>query len=124
MTISPYDDAHFLREGVVDINAAVVGVSKARWTFLEESDATSGRAEAIMRKQRFDVLPIANGVEVKKYFRTHTRNDYSNISQETITGCDPISHTHPGRHQRLRTGVPQFLFSAQRPPHSRSDIRR
>lgn len=49
MTISPYEDAHFLREGIVDINAAVVGISKARWTYLEESDAIKAQAEAIMR---------------------------------------------------------------------------
>ena len=95
MTISPYEDAHFLREGIVDINAAVVGISKARWTYLEESDATKAQAEAIMRQQRFDVLPVANGAEVKKYFRTHKWNDYSSISQETITHRDVIPfHTH------------------------------
>lgn len=71
MTISPYEDAHFLREGVVDINAAVVGISKARWVCITESEVTEEQATAIMRRQRFDILPIVNGPEVKKYFRTH-----------------------------------------------------
>lgn len=95
MTISPYEDAHFLREGVVDINAAVVGISKARWTCIEEAEATKEQAAAIMRQHRFDVLPIVNGTEVKKYFRTYKWNDYSSISQETITHRDVIPfHTH------------------------------
>ncbi len=90
MTISPYEDAHFLREGVVDVNAAVVGISQARWAYLNESDATQAQAEAIMREKRFDVLPISNGSDVKKYFSTQKWNDYSNISQETITHRDVI----------------------------------
>ena len=95
MTISLYEDAHFLREGVVDINAAVVGISKARWTCITESEATKEQTKAIMRQQRFDVLPIVNGAEVKNYFRTHKWNDYSSISQETITHRDVIPfHTH------------------------------
>lgn len=95
MTISPYEDAHFLREGVVDINAAVVGISKARWTCIEDSDTAKEQAAAIMHQHRFDVLPIVNGTEVKKYFRTHEWNDYSSISQETITHRDVIPfHTH------------------------------
>jgi len=95
MTISPYEDAHFLREGVVDINAAVVGISKARWTCIAESEATEIQAIAIMRQHRFDILPIVNGADVKKYFRTHKWNDYSSISQETITHRDVIPfHTH------------------------------
>ncbi len=48
-----------------------------------------------MCQQRFDVLPIVNGEEVKRYFRTNKWNDYSNISQETITHRDVLPfHTH------------------------------
>jgi hypothetical protein len=95
VTISPYEDAHFLRDGIVDINAAVVGISRARWTCLEERDATKLQAAAIMGQKRFDVLPITNGTEVKRYFRTDKWNDYSSISQETITHRDVIPfHTH------------------------------
>jgi hypothetical protein len=88
--VSPYEEAHFLREGVVDINAAVVGISKARWTFIEESNATEEQAKAIMCQQRFDVLPIVDDTVVKKYFRTHKWSDYSTISSETITHKDVI----------------------------------
>jgi len=95
VTITPYEDAHFLREGVVDINAAVVGISRARWTWVEESDATKEQALAIMRQHRFDILPVVNGAEVKTYFHTHTWNDYANISQATITHRDVLPfHTH------------------------------
>jgi len=93
--MSPYEESHFLREGIVDINAAVVGVSKTRWRCVQDGDATKEKAAAIMREQRFDVLPIVNGTETKKYFRTHKWNDYSSISQETITHRDVIPfNTH------------------------------
>jgi hypothetical protein len=48
MIVSSYEEAHFLREGVVDIHAAIVGISKATWTYIEESDATNGQAKAIL----------------------------------------------------------------------------
>jgi hypothetical protein len=38
------EDIHFLRETVVDIDAAVVGVSSARWTAIPETEATAERA--------------------------------------------------------------------------------
>jgi len=95
VAISPYEEADFSREGVVDINAAVVGISRTRWKSLEESDATKLQAEVIMREKRFDVLPIDNGSEVRKYFCTHKWNDYSNISENLITHRDVIPfHTH------------------------------
>src|SRR2546427_9464039 len=95
MTMSPYEESHFLRECVVDINAAVVGVSKTEWKCVQDGDATKEKAAAIMRKQHFDVLPIGNGTEIKKYFRTHKWNDYSSIFQETVTRRDVIPfNTH------------------------------
>lgn len=95
MTITLYEDAQFMREGVVDINAAVVGISKVRWTCITEREATNEQAAAIMRQQRFDILPIVNDAEIKKYYRTHKWNDYSSISQDTITYRDVIPyHTH------------------------------
>jgi hypothetical protein len=95
MTISPHEDAHFLREGVIDINAAVVGISKARWMGIEESEGTEEQAAAIMRLHRFDILPIVDGAEVKKYFYTDEWNDYSSISQKPVTHRDVLPfHTH------------------------------
>jgi hypothetical protein len=95
LAIPVFDDAHFLREGVVDINAAVVGVSKTRWTAIEESDATKENAIAIMKQHRFDVLPVVEGEEVKRYFYTDKWNNFSSISEETITHRDVIPfHTH------------------------------
>ncbi len=90
MTASSYDEVHFLREGVVDINAAVVGIGKTRWRCIEESNATEEQAKAIMLKQRFDILPISTGEEVKKYFCTDTWNDYSTISSRALTHKDVI----------------------------------
>jgi hypothetical protein len=90
VTIFSYEETHFLREGVVDINAAVVGISKARWSFIEESEASEEQAKAIMCQYRFDILPIVNGTAVKKYFCTHKWSDYSVITLENITHKDVI----------------------------------
>jgi hypothetical protein len=108
VTISPYEEAHFLREGVVDINAAVVGISKARWTCIEASDTTKEQAAAIMCQQRFDVLPIVNGTEIKQYFRTQKWGDYSSISQETITHRDVIPF-----HMHIRDVIKGFALESR-----------
>ena len=83
MTIPIWDDAAFLRESVVEVDAAVVGISRARWTAIDGNKATEERATAIMRKKRFDVLPITDREEVKRYFRTDKWNCYSSISLGT-----------------------------------------
>lgn len=90
MIISPHEEVHFSREGVVDINAAVVGISQTRWKYIEESDATDEQAKTIMHQQRFDVLPIVNNTVVKKYFHTKKWSDYSEISLKTITHKEVI----------------------------------
>jgi hypothetical protein len=93
--MTSYEESHFSREGVVDIDAAVVGVSQARWEQLLESESTKEKAAEIMRHNRFDILPVVSGEEVKAYFRTDKWNDYSNVSEETIKHCDVIPfHTH------------------------------
>lgn len=86
-----FEELHFLRESVVDINAAVVGVSKNKWKSIEEDIATAERAAEIMRRERFDVLPIASGSVTKEFFQTDRWNDYSMISRKSITHRDVIS---------------------------------
>jgi hypothetical protein len=53
------DDSYFLREGVVDIDAGVVGIGRSRWRSVKDSAGESS-ARSIMGKNRFDVLPIEN----------------------------------------------------------------
>jgi hypothetical protein len=79
-----------LREGVVEINAAVIGVSSTRWTYLDEIEATEAKAAGIMRDHRYDILPVVSGQKVRKYFRTLRWNDYSSVCLKAITHKDVI----------------------------------
>lgn len=90
MTNPNIDPAEFLRESVVDVDAAVVGIAKHRWIGLSGVEATQERAAALMKERSFDVLPIIDGEEVKRYFRTSKWNDYRSISQRNITHKDVI----------------------------------
>ena len=58
MPHTTYDDTRFLRETVVDVDAAVVGVSKARWEAIAEREASVEEAARRMQANRFDILPI------------------------------------------------------------------
>src|SRR5262245_50300846 len=93
--MTPYEESYFSRDGVVHIDAAVVGVSRRGWQCLQETAATKEAAAAIMSENRFDVLPVVNGEEIKKYFYTQKWGDYSSVSEEIISHCDVIPfHTH------------------------------
>ena len=102
------EDAHFLRESVVDINAAVVGVRSTRWTSIPLGDATSDRAAQIMSANRFDTLPIENPEDVRDYFQTQVWNDYSSVVRQSITHRDVISFTMP-----LRTVIAGFALESR-----------
>jgi hypothetical protein len=91
------EDTRFLRESVVDIDAAVVGISSARWTSIPLAEATSDRAAQIMSANRFDTLPIESPGGVKEYFQTQVWNDYSSVVRRTVIHRDVISFTAPLR---------------------------
>src|SRR5690348_16205841 len=80
----------FQRSIVDDISAAVVGISKARWVSLDATEASEEKAAEIMRKNRFDVLPITSNLEVKEFFHTRQWNNYSSISRSEITPADIV----------------------------------
>jgi hypothetical protein len=84
------DDSRFLRETVVDVDAAVVGISSVRWTAILETDAKPDNAIPMMKTNRFDILPIVAAAGVKEYFCTDRWNDYSSVSKKTITHRDVI----------------------------------
>jgi hypothetical protein len=88
-----YENRHFLRETVVDINAAVIGISSKRWTDISEAGATDEQAIAIMRDKRFDVLPIKGVYGVREYFQTTKWNDFSSVTRKFITHKDVLPFT-------------------------------
>jgi hypothetical protein len=85
----------FARENVVDVNAAVVGISASRWISVPPEQASGDIPKAIMRERRFDVLPIQEGDLVREYFVTDSWNDFSQVSRRRIEHKDIIPyHTH------------------------------
>jgi CBS domain-containing protein len=90
------EDHFFLKNNVVDVDAAVVGVSKTRWVTVSKQEASSERAQAIMVQHRFDVLPIteSNGI-VREYFHTKNWSDYNSIEQKEIDYSDVMSFRTP-----------------------------
>lgn len=88
-------ELQFSREIIVDINAAVVGISRNRWVAISSDEATETKAQRIMMKNGFDVLPILNGDVVQEYFITKSWNDYSTVIRQSITHRDVIPYlTH------------------------------
>jgi len=88
-----FEDFHFLRETIVDINAAVIGICSERWTGIPDKDASIDQAATIMRDNRFDILPINGASGVREYFQTAKWNDFSIISRVTITHRDVLPFT-------------------------------
>ena len=93
-----FEDLHFLRETIVDINAAVIGICSERWTGIPDKDASIDQAATIMRDNRFDILPINGASGVREYFQTAKWNDFSIISRVTITHRDVL---HLPRHSGI-----------------------
>ena len=91
------EDTRFLRESVVDIDAAVVGISSTRWTSIPLANATSDHAAQIMSTNRFDILPIESPAGVREYFQTLVWNDYSSVVRRSVTHRDVIPFTTPLR---------------------------
>jgi hypothetical protein len=87
-----FDDTRFYRETVVDIDAAIVGVSRTRWEALETAQATPERSADLMRRNHFDVLPIVDGWAVHEYFCTAVWGDYSQVGRQRIGRQDIIPH--------------------------------
>ena len=91
------DDPRFQRETIVDVDAAVVGVSSARWVHVAAERATDEEAQALMQRHRFDILPIVSGTSVREYFRTARWNDYSVIQRRPVSYQDLLPLTTPVR---------------------------
>lgn len=85
-------DTYFIRENVVDVDAAVIGISRKAWKSLKDKEAEPEKAREIMSKQRFDILPIESDFGVKEYFHTDRWNDFSSISRKQILDTDVIHY--------------------------------
>lgn len=91
-------DLAFEREHVVDVDAAVVGISRSRWAALTPDDAADlDRARAVMHENGFDVMPVedADG-EVRSYVTTATWGDFGRpVERRDIGPQDIISQRTP-----------------------------
>lgn len=91
-------DLSFEREHVVDVDAAVVGISRHRWAALTSEDAADlDRARSIMDANGFDVMPVVDASgDVQSYVATETWGDYSGtLIQRPIDANDTIPQRTP-----------------------------
>ncbi len=83
-------DTRFATGSIVQVHAATVGISRAGWCAIRSEDATVARATRIMRRQRYDILPIVSEKGVDGYFCTKVWNDYSEIVRWSMDEKDVI----------------------------------
>ena len=84
------DEYFFCRENVIHLDAAMIGISRNNWQAIPEKRASPKAAIEIMRKYRFDVLPIVSGERVTGYFQTSRWNDYSPPVRKSLSYKDVI----------------------------------
>jgi hypothetical protein len=90
------EDFFFIRKNVVDVDAAVIGISKIRWVALKHSEANIDRAKNVMRQNQFDLLPIVTRDEIVcEYFQTETWNNYESVQRRDIEYKDVIPMQTP-----------------------------
>jgi len=83
-------NTYFTRETVVDVDAAVIGICRKSWKSIEDKEAEPEKAQEIMSKERFDILPIESDSGVKEYYRTNLWSVFSSISRKQILDTDVI----------------------------------
>ncbi len=85
------EDFLYLRKNVVDVDAAVIGISKTRWIALTDSEACIEKAQEIMRQHHFDLVPIVTNDDiVSGYYQTETWNNYDAIQRKEMDYDDVI----------------------------------
>ena len=91
-------DYFYNREDIVNIDAAVVGISKSNWKYLPIEKADKNTARHIMKKHRYDVLPIENeDGDVSRYFLTQSWNSFENIKCNKVEYRSVIPFNTPIR---------------------------
>lgn len=90
-------DFHYRRDNVVDVDAAVVGVSRLRWESLTpDAAADLNRAQQIMAERQFDLMPVdADSGEIRAYVKTENWGDYSAAKLHEIASDDLLPQRTP-----------------------------
>lgn len=101
-------DTRFLIENVVDVTAAVIGISKNRWEAIKEEEANETTAQDIIQKRRYDILPIESVSGIREYFHTKNWNDYPAISRKRIIDDDIIHYQ-----TSLRDLIDKLVFESR-----------
>ena len=90
-------DAPFRREHVVDVDAAVVGISRERWFSVTPSEAQDLEAvRSMMADDRFDVVPVAEpGEPVTEYVVTVAWGDFTEVERREIKADGTLPQRTP-----------------------------
>jgi len=108
------EDKHFVHIPIIEIHAAQIGMSKARWKAVKE-DQSEAAAIQIMTEHEFDVLPIENfDGSITHYFQTLTPKDYTQIQKREIEGADKmyyLTHVRDLVRQFVETGRTFFFLT-------------
>lgn len=91
-------DHSFDREHIVDVDAAVVGVSRKKWeAFTPDEASDEGSVRAVMARKRFDLMPVVEtDGEVRSYLKTAAWGDYASlIEQHDVSPQDVIPQRTP-----------------------------
>ncbi|MCO4293068.1 hypothetical protein NF867_09350 [Solitalea sp. MAHUQ-68] len=73
---------------ILDLTAAQIGINKWDWFSINNENETE--ALELMKKNRFDVLPISQNGKILKYFSTREWNIYNNLNLTKIGEGDTI----------------------------------
>jgi hypothetical protein len=107
------EDIYYLDEGNVRITAASVGISKQRWISVKEEEIDSNKYIELMRKNRFDHLPIepTKGI-ITEFFKTKEPNNFKNIEKLSISFDDviPLDTNIKDVIERFATNKRTFYF--------------
>ena len=90
-------DAPYRREHVVDVDAAVVGISRADWARLTPGEADDpDAARETMARLQFDVMPV-DGREgaVEEYLATDVWGEYGAVGRHRIGETDTLPYRTP-----------------------------
>lgn len=71
-----------------------MGISKLRWD-TAGSDWSNQDALKYMQDKQYDILPVAEGDHVRRYFATTIWNDYSAVESKSITHHDTVRFDTP-----------------------------
>ncbi len=85
-----YEAEHlFLRQNVVEVYAATIGINRAKWISINNNKYDA--ALSIMRKNRFDILPIESATNITGYYRTNTWGNFTDITELSVSYKDVVA---------------------------------